>query len=68
MSHAGLLSGDLTGALWAVPPGGGAPQAVVLDNPAFFAPGGMDIGADGSVYVSLCTVCVDAGELVRLDP
>jgi hypothetical protein len=68
MSHAGLLSGDLTGALWAVPPGGGTPTAVVLDEPAFFAPGGMDIADDGSIYVSLCTVCVDGGQLVRLEP
>jgi hypothetical protein len=68
MSHAGLLSGDLTGALWAVPPGGGAPSPVVVDNPAFFAPGGMDVAWDGSVYVSLCTVCVDGGELVHLVP
>jgi hypothetical protein len=68
MSHAGLLSGDLTGALWAVPPGGGAPSPVVVDNPAFFAPGGMDVAGDASVYVSLCTVCVDGGELVHLVP
>jgi hypothetical protein len=68
MSHNGLLSGDLTGALWAVPPGGGTAAAVVTGNPAFFAPGGMGIAADGSIYVSLCTVCAGGGELVHLTP
>jgi hypothetical protein len=68
LSHAGLLSEDLTGALWAVPPGGGAPSPVIVDHPAFFAPGGMDVAGDGSVYVSLCTVCVGGGELVHIVP
>lgn len=68
MSHAGLLSGDLTGALWSVPAGGGAASPVISGDPSFFAPGGMDVASDGSIYVSLCTVCVDGGSVVRVTP
>ena len=57
-------SGDPTGGLWRVPPGGGA--AVPLLTAPLFLPGGMAIGRDGSMYVSTCAPCPNDGEVLRI--
>lgn len=59
----GLLSGDLTGALIRVNKDGSRTE---LAAGQLFAPGGMAIGADGSIYVSTFSVAAGAGQLVRI--
>jgi hypothetical protein len=46
----GLLSGNPSGALFRVPPGGG--PAEDLNVPGLFLPGGLAVGPDGALYVS----------------
>jgi hypothetical protein len=48
----GLLSGDPTGGLWAVPPGGGNPQRIELPAGTLTSPGGLAVGRHGELYVS----------------
>lgn len=64
IAHNGLLSGDPTGGLWRVPPGGGTPQLVLTDPLAF--PGGMTFGPDGALYVSNCAVVACPGHILRI--
>jgi len=47
ISAAGLLTGDLAGALWMVDLDTGD-KTLVLDDP-LFAPGGVDIARDGTI-------------------
>jgi hypothetical protein len=65
ISHNGLLTGDLTGGLWRVPAGGGTPELLLTDP--LFAPGGMAVAADGSLYVSNCAVCQGGGEVLHIE-
>jgi hypothetical protein len=77
IAHDGLLaafaamSQDPTalpqGALWRVPAGGGDPELITAEGLPF--PGGLAVGADGTVYVSTCASCPpDAGAVVSLTP
>jgi hypothetical protein len=59
----GLLAG-LDGAVMAVAPGGGVAQPVVTDG--LFAPGGIAVAADGSMYVTTCSVCAGGGGVVHI--
>ncbi|GAB3439517.1 ScyD/ScyE family protein [Actinophytocola sediminis] len=61
ISHAGLLSGDLTGALIKVGRDG-AHQIVTTD---LTGPGGLLIRGDNA-YVADCGVCPDAGRVLRI--
>ena len=67
ISSSGLLTGELDGSLWAIPPGGGAP-ALVLGGGALFAPGGLAVGGDGTVYVSDCGICAGGGAVLAITP
>ena len=66
ISHNGLTSGDVTGGLWKVPPGGGAPQLVMSDG--LIMPGGIAIDQDGNVYVSQQAVSFGQGSVIKLPP
>jgi sugar lactone lactonase YvrE len=64
MAHGGLLSflgggGSPAGGLWRVPAGGGEPE--LLDDEGLTLPGGLAIGADGTLYISDCSMCPGAG-------
>ena len=70
MAHVGLLNagpeGPPQGGLWMVPAGGGSPE-LILDE-GLVMPGGMAVAEDGTIYVSTCTVCADAGGVVSVQP
>lgn len=70
MAHAGLLAagpeGPPQGGLWMVPAGGGSPE-LILDE-GLVMPGGMAVAEDGTIYVSTCTVCANAGGVVSVRP
>ncbi len=55
------------GALLSVPPGGGDPTVLINDE-TFMAPGGLVVGDDGAVYVSLNTLTPGAGSVVKVTP
>ena len=54
------------GAVIAVPPGGGEPQ-IVATGEQFLALGGLDVDADGAVYVSTGSLG-PGGTLVKITP
>lgn len=58
-----LLSGDLTGSLKRVEADGSVSTLTTL-----FAPGGLSVGPDGAFYISTCSVCPGAGEVIRYTP
>ncbi|MEV4318810.1 ScyD/ScyE family protein [Actinocrispum sp. NPDC049592] len=62
VSHAGLASGDLTGALIKVRRDGS--QQVVMST-GLFGPGGLAIRG-GAAYVSNCGVCPAGGTILRI--
>lgn len=64
-AHNGLLSGDITGGLLSVAPGGGEPTLVATDG--LMAPGGVAVDADGTVYVSNGSVMPGGGAIVTLN-
>lgn len=66
ISHNGLTSGDVTGGLWKVPPGGGEPELVMSDG--LVMPGGIAVDQDGNVYVSQGAVSFGQGSVVKLPP
>jgi hypothetical protein len=59
----GLLSNDLTGALIKVAKDG---TRETLAMEGLVAPGGLTIGADGSIYISNFSIFPGAGQVVRL--
>jgi sugar lactone lactonase YvrE len=61
----GMLSGDPTGALWSVPPGGG--EATLVASEGLMTPGGIAISADDEIYISNGSVQPGSGAIVRLD-
>jgi sugar lactone lactonase YvrE len=68
ISHAGLASGAEglpMGGLWKVPAGGGTPELITDALPM---PGGVAVGADGTVYVSTCAVCQGGGGIASYTP
>jgi sugar lactone lactonase YvrE len=67
----GLLSADPAagppaGGLWRVPPDGGTPERIEVEG--LVMPGGMAAAPDGSLYISTCAVCPDAGSIVNVTP
>jgi sugar lactone lactonase YvrE len=66
IAHNSLLSGDLTGGLWSVPPGGGEPTLLASDG--LLAPGGVTVGPDGTVYLSTGAVMPNGGAIVTWSP
>jgi hypothetical protein len=54
------------GGLWRVPAGGGDPE-LLLTEPLVL-PGGIAVGRDGAIYVSVCAPCVDEGAVLRIVP
>jgi sugar lactone lactonase YvrE len=60
-----MLSGDPTGALWSVPPGGGTPTLVTSDG--LITPGGIAIDKDDGIYVSNGSAQPGAGAIVKLN-
>ena len=58
-------SGDLTGGLWSVPPGGGEPTLLSAD---LQMPGGIAVGEDGTVYVTTGASIPNAGTVVSWKP
>jgi len=68
ISHEGLASGAEglpMGGLWKVPAGGGTPELITDALPM---PGGVAVGADGTVYVTTCAVCPGAGSIASYMP
>ena len=61
----GMLSGDPTGALKAIPPGGGEPTLVATDG--LITPGGVAVSADDEVFVSNGSAQPGGGSIVKLD-
>ena len=67
----GLLAADPAagppaGGLWKVPPDGGTPERIEVEG--LVMPGGMAVADDGTIYISTCAVCPDAGSIVSLTP
>jgi sugar lactone lactonase YvrE len=67
----GLLAADPAagppaGGLWRVPPGGGTPERIEVEG--LVMPGGLAVADDGTIYISTCAVCADAGSIVSLKP
>jgi len=61
-----LLSGNLTGRLVRVDSEGATPVEIQTDRP-LFAPGGLAIGRDGDIYVTVGSVAPEIGQVLRLD-
>src|SRR5262245_52069787 len=57
-----------TGALYRVPPGGGAPTTIVAPGAGLVAPGGIAIDRDGTIYVTNFSVSPGTGTVVRVVP
>jgi sugar lactone lactonase YvrE len=67
IAHNGLPSGDTTGGLWKVPPGGGQAELVMTDG--LVSPGGIAVDKDGNVYVANMAVSPGGeGTVVKLVP
>ena len=60
-----MLSGDPTGALKAVPPGGGEPTLVAMDG--LITPGGIAISADDEIYIANGSAQPGGGSIVKLE-
>lgn len=63
ITHNGLLSDDLTGALYKVALDG---TRSMLAMDGLVAPGGLVIGEDGGVYVSNFSIFPGAGQVIRI--
>lgn len=61
----GMLSGDPTGALKSVPPGGG--EATLVASEGLITPGGIAISADDEIYISNGSAQPGGGSIVRLE-
>lgn len=61
----GMLSGDPTGALWSVPPGGG--EATLVASEGLITPGGIAVSADDEVYISNGSAQPGGGSIVKLE-
>ncbi len=61
----GMMSGDPTGALKAVPPGGG--EATLVATEGLITPGGVAVSADDEVYVSNGSAQPGGGSIVKLE-
>ena len=61
LSSAGLLSGDLNGALVRVDPDG------TRTSVPLFAPGGVAVDWTGEVYATVCSVCAGGGAVVKVE-
>jgi sugar lactone lactonase YvrE len=70
IAHDGLLSAapgtPPAGGLWKVPPGGGTPELIPVEG--LVMPGGMAVADDGTIYITTCAVCPDAGSVVSVTP
>lgn len=64
LSRNGLLTNDLTGRLVRVE--GGEQTEIVVEG-GLFAPGGIAIGDDGSIYVTVGSVIPGGGQVLRLE-
>ena len=64
----GVFEGDTapTGAILAIPPGGGEAQ-VILSDRRVVAPGGIAVDPQGSIYASMGTLTPGGGAVVRID-
>ncbi len=67
IAHNGMLSGDTTGGLWKVPPGGGQAELVMTDG--LVMPGGIAVDKDGNVYVANMAVSPNGeGTIIKIAP
>jgi hypothetical protein len=62
----GLMSGDPTGGLWAVPPGGD-PQRIELPAGTLTSPGGLAVGRHDELYVSNHGREAGIGEVLEIE-
>ena len=72
MVHDGLMGvfaagAPPIGAVLSVAPGGGEPQMVATGE-QFMALGGLDVDADGNVYVTTNTLAPGAGQVLKTTP
>jgi hypothetical protein len=65
IAHNSLLSGDVTGGLLSVPPGGGEPTLLSTD---LMMPGGIAVGEDGTIHVTTGASIPNAGTVVSWKP
>ena len=70
MSKAGLLSGNPAGALYRIAPNGGAVTEIKVVDPRtqenlLVAPGGIALGKDGAIYITINTNLPLVGGVVR---
>ncbi len=61
----GMLSGDPTGALWSVPPGGG--EATLVASEGLMTPGGIAVSADDEVFIANGSTQPGSGSIVKLE-
>ena len=61
----GMLSGDPTGALKSVPPGGG--EATLVASDGLITPGGIAISADDEIYIANGSAQPGGGSIVKLE-
>jgi hypothetical protein len=66
IDHDSLLAPGREGALFAVPPGGGTLQRIVLPPDLLIEPGGLAVGRRGELYVSTHAREAGEGEVVRI--
>jgi hypothetical protein len=58
-----------TGALFRIPPGGGTPVNITPTVPgggSFVAPGGIAIGSDGALYITVNSISATAGFVIKV--
>jgi sugar lactone lactonase YvrE len=61
----GMTSGDPTGALKAIPPGGG--EATLVASEGLITPGGIAISADDEIYIANGSAQPGGGSIVKLE-
>ena len=61
-----LLAPGTDGALWTVPPGGGAPEEVTMAAETLTNPGGIDVDKRGTVYVTNHGTSAGEGQVLKL--
>ena len=55
------------GALFRIPPGGGTPVNITPTvTGGFVAPGGIAVGSDGALYITVNSISATAGSVIKV--